>query len=185
MHGFNSERVEAVRVEGVACCQNSWDTDEIEGAFGKWHSVLCGEDNIDNAALIGNEEQGAAGGGAEFCAEGMVVRVGVGAEKAVRVGKFAAETYGVSANGLAGEEFEVPLAGHFLSFGQIGDKPPDLSERQVVQAVVITELECAQRENREQAHRCDQEFPTWKRPLWCRWHVFVPRRSFARCHPCK
>jgi len=143
LDGFDSERVQAVHVKCAAICQDSWNADEIEGAFRKRHAVFCGEDNIDNAAPVGNEEQGAAGGGAEFCAESVVVGVGVGAEKTVRVGEFAADAYGVSAHGLAGEEFEVSVAGHFLGFGQIGDKPPDLSERHIVQAVVIPELECA------------------------------------------
>ena len=144
MDAFDGEGMYAVCVEGSAFHLDPGHTDEIENAFGKRHTVACGQDDIDKTALVGNEEERTAGGGAEFCAEGVVVGVGVGTEKTIGVGEFATESCGFSTHRFAGEKFEVPVVGHFLRFGKVRDKALDLSESHVVQAVVVSELERGQ-----------------------------------------
>lgn len=144
MHALDGQRVQAVYVERSAFHHDSGNTDEIEDAFGKWHTVACGQNEIDETALVGNEEEGAAGGDTEFCAKGVIVSVGVSAEKTIGVGEFATESCDFSTHRFAGEKFEVPVAGHFLRFWQVRDKPLDLGERHAVQAVVVTELESSQ-----------------------------------------
>jgi len=143
----------AVRVERSAFHQDSRDTDLIENAFGESHTVALGQNDIDKTALVGNEEKRAAGGGAKFCAEGMVVGMRVSAEVTIGVSEFASETNGYAGHRLAGEKFEVSVVRHFLRFGQVGDQKPDFSERHIVQAVVVTELESAQNENRKKTKR--------------------------------
>src|SRR5258708_21477658 len=68
---FDGKCFYAVRVERRAFYRDSGHTNEIENVFGKRNTVTRGQDNIGNAALVGNEEQGAAGGHAKFCAEGV------------------------------------------------------------------------------------------------------------------
>jgi hypothetical protein len=153
----------AVCVERFASDHNSGNTDEIEHAFGKRHAVACRQDNVNEAALVGNKKEGAAGGGAEFCAEGVIVGVGVCAQKTIGVGEFSSESCGFPKFGFTGEKFEVPVVGHFLRFGKIGDKTLDLSESHVVQAVVVSELKTCQKQHPEDTECCDQEFFSWAR----------------------
>src|SRR6266481_1950916 len=109
LHIFDGECFYAVRVERSAFYRDSGYTNEIENVFGKRNPVTRGQDNIGDATLVGNKEFGAAGGHAEFCAEGMVVGVGVGSEKAIGIGEFAAESNGFTRHRLAGEKFQVPV----------------------------------------------------------------------------
>src|SRR6266403_6110524 len=93
-HIFDGKCFYAVRVERSAFYRDSGYTNEIENVFGKRNTVTRGQDNVGDAALVGNKEHGAAGGHAEFCAEGVVVGVGVVSEKAIGICEFAAENTG-------------------------------------------------------------------------------------------
>src|SRR5258708_40051182 len=93
-HIFDGKCFYAVRVERCAFYRDSGYTNEIENVFGKRNTVTRGQDNIGDAALVGNEEQGAAGGHAKSCAEGGVVSGGGGPEKAIAMRECAPERTG-------------------------------------------------------------------------------------------
>src|SRR6266481_7385974 len=167
LHIFDGECFYAVRVERSAFYRDSGYTNEIGNVFGKRNTVTRGQDYIGDAALVGNKEHGAAGGHAEFCAEGVVVSVGVVSEKAIGIREFAVESNGFTTHRLAGEKVQVPIAGHFFCFEQIRDEPPELSVGHAVQAVVVSELESGQYQNCEKAECCDQEYFSWTCSLQC------------------
>src|SRR5260370_38463833 len=89
---FDGKCFYAVRVERSAFYLDSGYTNEIENVFGKRNTVTRGQDNIGDAALVGNKEHGAAGGPAEFCAEAGGVGGGVGSGKAIGFCEFAVES---------------------------------------------------------------------------------------------
>ena len=67
---------------------------------------------------------------------------------------------------------------------QIRDEPPDLSVGHAVQAVVVSELERSQYQNRQKTEQSDQEYFSWTRSLrYCR-HGLARWHFFACCRPC-
>ena len=178
-HAIDGQHTHSVSVERFAFHQDSGNADEVESVFGKWHAVGGRQYDIDDTALVGNEEKRAPSGGAEFCAEGVIVAVGVSALKTIGVGEFAMESCDLATNRAAGQKFDVPGFGHFLGFGQIKDETLDLSEGHVVQAIVIAELESGQKQYRERTKGSNQKSIRSSRSLPSHFNRFARQRFFA------
>lgn len=132
--------MQAFSVPRFALHEDAGDTDLVEKVCGQWNGVARGEHNVRMATLIGDKEQRRACGDAELGTEGMIVGVGVGREKAIGVGEFAAKGDRVARQGLSGEEIDISLLCQGLRFCQVKDQRLNFREWQAVQTVSVAKL---------------------------------------------
>ncbi len=89
--------------------RNSGHSDLVQNRICQSNRISRSDHYVDLVSLVRDKHQWTAGGDAQFRAEGMIVRVCMGAKKAVRIGDLAPEVHGLPLHRLASQQLDVSL----------------------------------------------------------------------------
>jgi hypothetical protein len=137
LHGKGAQ---SIGFEDCAGYHNSRNANPIHDFRWQLNSVLCGENDIKLASLIGNKHHRRARGNTQFRAEGVIVRVDVKAKETVCICEFAAKMNRLSIYDLSDFPLNVALLGHLPSVRQVRNESLHSREWHVVHSVSIAEL---------------------------------------------